>query len=75
MRTLNALTLALALLSGLGAEGLLGRMTDFFSVLSAPASVDTGCKLDPDGRCATAPRTDTGCSLDPDGNPVCHHSS
>ncbi|HEX3131552.1 MAG TPA: hypothetical protein VH394_29720 [Thermoanaerobaculia bacterium] len=72
MRTLNALTLALALLSGFGAESLLGRITGFFSALSAPESVDTGCKLDPSGKCAPAPTADTGCKLDPDGTPVCY---
>lgn len=72
MRTLNALTLAFVLLSGLGAESLLGRITDFFSALSASESVDNGCSLDPNGRCATAPTADTGCKLDPSGTPVCY---
>jgi hypothetical protein len=75
MRTLNALTLALVLASGLGAEHLLDRITNFFSALSAPESVDTGCKLDPNGKCAPAPTADTGCSLDPYGNPVCRPGS
>lgn len=72
MRTLNALTLALVLASGLGAENLLGRINDFFAALSAPESVDTGCKLDPNGGCAPAPTPDNGCKLDPYGNPVCY---
>jgi hypothetical protein len=75
MRTLNALTLALVLLSGLGAESLLDRITDLFSALSAPESVDTGCELDPSGRCAPAPTPDTGCKLDPYGNPICYPGS
>lgn len=72
MRTLNALTLALVLLSSLGAEGLLDRITHSFTALSASESVDTGCSLDPSGKCAPAPTTDNGCSLDPNGIPVCH---
>jgi hypothetical protein len=75
MRTLNALTLALVLLSGLSAENLLDRITDLFSALSAPESVDTGCSLDPSGKCAPAPTTDNGCSLDPNGLPVCRPAS
>jgi hypothetical protein len=75
MRTLNALTLAVVLASGLGAESLLDRITGFFSTLSAPESVDTGCKLDPSGKCVPAPTTDNGCSLDPDGTPVCRPAS
>jgi hypothetical protein len=73
MRTLNALTLAFVLLSGLGAESLLDRIAHFFTALSA--SVDNGCSLDPNGRCAPAPTTDTGCKLDPSGNPVCYPGS
>jgi len=39
-------------------------------------NTDTGCRMDPDGRCiagtaqAPAPNTDTGCMMDPDGR--CH---
>ena len=72
MRTLNVLTLALVLVSGLGAESLLDRITGFLSALAAPESVDTGCSLDPSGKCAPAPTTDTGCKLDPYGNPICY---
>lgn len=42
---------------------LLGRLWDFLR----SAWSDSGCHLDPDGRCAPQPQTDSGCRLDPDG--------
>ncbi|MFL6202326.1 MAG: hypothetical protein ACJ76J_24420 [Thermoanaerobaculia bacterium] len=44
---------------------LLGR---FWTFLRSAWS-ETGCHLDPDGRCAPAPQpqSDTGCHLDPNG--------
>lgn len=44
---------------------LLGRLWGFLQ----SAWSETGCRLDPDGRCAPAPQplTDEGCRLDPNG--------
>jgi hypothetical protein len=47
------------------ALGLLDRVWAFLK----SAWSETGCHLDPDGRCAPAPQpqTDEGCRLDPNG--------
>lgn len=44
---------------------LLGRVWDFLK----SAWSESGCRLDPNGRCAPAPQpqTDEGCRLDPNG--------
>ena len=52
-------------------SGLLDRAWSFLQSLWG----EEGCRLDPDGRCATRatevqPTTDTGCMLDPSGR--CH---
>jgi hypothetical protein len=41
----------------------------FHQILSFVASLwgDTGCHIDPSGRCATLPKTDEGCHIDPFG--------
>lgn len=43
--------------------GLLSLWTGWLNRLWA----EEGCILDPNGRCATTPKTDTGCIIDPDG--------
>jgi hypothetical protein len=44
---------------------LLSRLWSFFTSVWS----DTGCRIDPDGRCAPQPQeeTDTGCRIDPSG--------
>ncbi|HEX5715102.1 MAG TPA: hypothetical protein VF179_03015 [Thermoanaerobaculia bacterium] len=60
-KTLLAVTLAAAL-----AAGQPSVLDQVWSLLTAAWS-DAGCIMDPDGRCAPAPRTDEGCGMDPSG--------
>jgi hypothetical protein len=70
MRTVNALVLVAALLSG--SASFLDEISSLVSALWAPSSsADSGCQLDPYGGCKPAPTQDNGCELDPYGKPVC----
>ena len=70
MRTLNALVLVTTLLAGSGS--FLDEISSLVSSLwDSSSSTDSGCQLDPDGRCRPAPTQDVGCELDPYGKPVC----
>lgn len=66
MRTVNALVLAAALLSG--SASFLDQISSLVSFRwVSSSSVDDGCQLDPNGKCKPAPTQNEGCQLDPYG--------
>ena len=69
-RTLVALTLAASVLTA-APSGFFEPLWRFLSSFWTAPSAKSGCGLDPDGQCKTAPQlqSDSGCGMDPLGCP------